>query len=245
MESARAKPDAALARRFYKEALAAPDSQNGGFAILLDGRPVRTPGKRPLTVPSDPLARAIAEEWADQGETIQPHAMPLTQLANTTVERVAPRPETVIDALLDHLDGDVLCYRASGPATLAQRQARDWQPVVDWAENALGLTVAVTEGLMPARHPPETRHRLASIMADLDPWSLTTVQAVAAAAGSGLLATALVHDHLDGERCFALSRLDEVWQAERWGDDREARLARERVRADILAAERFRRLARG
>jgi chaperone required for assembly of F1-ATPase len=244
METARARPGATLARRFYKQAVAAPDSQHGGFAILLDGRPLRTPGKRPLTLPSDPLARAIAEEWADQGETIQPHTMPLTQLANTAVERVAPNPEAVIDALLDHLDGDVLCYRASGPATLAERQARDWQPVVDWAENALGLTLAITEGLMPARQPPETRHRLATTMADLDPWSLTTLQAVASAAGSWLLATALIHDHLDGERCFALSRLDELWQAERWGDDREARLARDRVRTDILAAERFRRLAR-
>lgn len=245
METARAKSGAALARRFYRQAVAAPDSKHGGFAILLDGRPLRTPGKRPLTLPSDPLAQAIAEEWAEQGETIQPHTMPLTQLANTAVERVAPHPEAVIDALLDHLDGDVLCYRASGPSTLAERQARDWQPVVDWAENTLGLTLAITQGLMPARQPSETRHRLAAVMADLDPWSLTTLQAVASASGSWLLATALVHDHLNGERCFTLSRLDELWQSERWGDDREARLARDRVRADILAAERFRHLARG
>ncbi len=231
-------------RRFYRHAEAGPSPDGDGYAVLLDGRPARAPGRGLLRLPSAPLAREIAAEWQAQGETIRPDAMPLTRLANTTLERVAPGRSALIEALLTYAEADVLCYRAPAPAGLADRQARAWQPVLDWAEASLSARLVVTEGLMPARQSPEALAALGNALRSLDDWTLTAGQAIAAAAGSLVLALAVLRGRLDGEACFVLSRMDELWQAERWGNDREARRAREAVRLDILAADRFWRLAR-
>lgn len=232
-------------RRFYRRAGAGPSPDGaGGFAVLLDGRPVRTPGKALLRLPCPALAEDIAAEWEAQTDAIRPHTMPLTRLANTALERVAPDREALVTSLLDYSDADALCYRAPPPSELRERQARDWQPVVVWAEGVLSARLSVTEGVMPLRQSPETVAALRRALLALDDWTLTGAQAIAGAAGSLVLALAVVHRRLDGESCFALSRLEEMWQAERWGEDREALQAREAVRIDILAADRFCRLAR-
>jgi len=239
----RAEPPAP--RRFYRRAEAGPSPDGtGGFAVLLDGRPVRTPSKALLRLPGPALAEDIADEWEAQTDAIRPHTMPLTRLANTALERVAPDREALVGSLLDYTDADVLCYRAPPPSELRERQMRDWQPLVVWAEGMFAARLSVTEGVMPLRQNPETVAALGRALRALDDWTLTGAQAIAGAAGSLVLALAVVHRRLDGETCFALSRLEEIWQAERWGEDREALQAREAVRIDILAADRFCRLAR-
>lgn len=234
-------------RRFYRQATPGPPPDGGsrdGWAVLLDGRPARTPSRHPLRLPTVALAEAVAAEWAAQGEHIEPDTMPLTRLANTALERVAPSRATIVAALLDHVDGDVLCYRADHPDDLAARQMADWQPLLDWAEHSLSARLAVTHGVMPIRQSSAAVAALRAALEALDDWALTGAQGTAAAAGSLVLALALTHGRVDGAACFALSRLDETFQMAQWGEDTEAIAAREAVRRDILAAERLVRLSR-
>jgi chaperone required for assembly of F1-ATPase len=230
-------------RRFYDAATVAP-LEGGGHGVFLDGRPVRSPSRGPLTLPTATLAEAVAEEWAAQGDHVDPHSMPLTQLANTALERVAPGRAALLDEIMTYVDADMLCYRADDPPDLAARQAEAWQPWLDWAEQALAAPMAVTVGVMPLRQPEATARELRAALEALDDWAFTGVQCAAGAAGSLVLGLALGHGRLDGETCFALSRLDEIYQMERWGEDREALKAREVLRRDILAAERLVRLSR-
>ncbi len=234
-------------RRFYRQATAGPPPDSGahdGWAVLLDGRPMRTPSRQPLRLPTAALAEAVATEWAAQGKHIAPETMPLTRLANTALERVAPSRATIVAALLDHVDTDVLCYRADHPEDLAARQMADWQPLLDWAAQTLSARLAVTHGIMPIRQPSAAVTALRAALEGLDDWALTGVQGAAAAAGSLVLALALAHGRVDGAACFALSRLDETVQMAQWGEDAEAIASREAVRRDILAAERLVRLSR-
>lgn len=232
-------------RRFYKTVTTAPAAEAEGYAVLLDEqRPVRGPSRGVLRLPTAALAEAVADEWRAQGETVDPSTMPLTQLANTALVRVAADREGMLSALLGFVDTDVLCYRADAPPDLAARQAAAWQPVLDWAEGVFAARMEVTIGVMPVRQPPDTVEAVRRALDAMDDWALTGVQCVAGAAGSVILALAVAHGHLDGETCHAVSRLDETWQMEEWGEDREALRAREAARRDILAAERLITLAR-
>ncbi|MBB4286046.1 ATP12 family chaperone protein [Roseospira goensis] len=243
MTQTAAPAPAAGPHRFY--ASAAPGPVDGGHGVFLDGRPVRTPSRAVLCLPTAALAAAVADEWQAQDDTINPHAMPLTQLANTTLERVAPDRAGLRAELLRYVDADLLCYRADSPAELAARQAAQWQPLLDWAESALSARLAVTAGVMPLRQTTEAAAALDAAFDALDDWALTAAQSAAAASGSLVLALALAHGRVDGETGFALSRLDETWQMEQWGADREALRAREAVRRDLIAAETLVRLTRG
>ncbi|MBB4267378.1 ATP12 family chaperone protein [Roseospira visakhapatnamensis] len=238
-------------RRFYRRAEAGPlpdgdphGDPYGGWGVLLDGRPARTPARQPLRLPTPALAEAVASEWDAQAEHIEPDTMPLTRLANTALERVAADRAGIVAVLLDHVDGDVLCYRADHPTDLAARQMADWQPLLDWADQTLAARLAITHGIMPIRQPSPAVAALRTALEDLDDWTLTGAQGVAAAAGSLVLALALARGRVDGESCFALSRLDETYQMARWGADTEATRVREAVRRDILAAEHLVRLSR-
>ncbi|MQX36997.1 ATP12 family chaperone protein [Roseospira navarrensis] len=241
--AARASQAAKRARRFYAAATAAPLG-DGGHGVWLDGRPVRTPSQGPLRLPTPALADAVAVEWNDQGESIDPTTMPLTQLANTALERVASGRAAVVAELVRFVDADGLCYHADHPPELAARQAEAWQPLLDWASADLSAPLVATQGVMPLRQPPQVSAALEGALSDLDDWGLTAAQCIAGAAGSLVLALAVIHARLDGATCFALSRLDESFQMETWGEDAEAMAAREVVRRDILAAETLWRLSR-
>lgn len=244
MAAARESMAARKPRRFYKDVLAGPLEDGGGHGVFLDGRLVRTPSQGPLCLPTVALAEAIAAEWRDQGEAIEPQSMPLTQLANTALERVMAARPALLAELIGHVDADVLCYRADWPADLAARQARDWQPVLDWASETLAAPLVVTRGVMPLRQPPQVAEALYGAFDRLDDWALTAAQCAAGAAGSLVLALALTYGRLDGAAVFEVSRLDESFQMAQWGADREALAAREAVRRDILAAETLWRLTR-
>ncbi|KAA5607636.1 ATPase [Roseospira marina] len=241
--AARAHQAVRRTRRFYTDVTTHAVTE-GGHGVCLDGRPVRTPSQGPLAVPTAALAEAIAAEWAAQGEEIDPAAMPLSQLANTALERTLPGRSALVAELIHYVDADLLCYRAAHPTDLVARQHHAWQPLVDWAAEALSARLAVTDGVMPLRQPTETAEALRAALDALDPWALTAAQCVAGATGSLVLALALTHGRVDGETCFTLSRLDETFQMEQWGEDREAMLLREAVRRDILASETLWRLTR-
>jgi len=229
-------------KRFYVQAQAVAAAT--GFAIQLDGKPVKTPAGRPLEVPSLALAEAIAEEWAAQDEMVIPATMPLTQLASTALDRVEPERAHITGELMAYAGTDLLCYRAEIPVDLAARQARDWQPLLDWATLALDAPLVVTTTVLAVTQPPLALAALERTLNRTDPWRLTAIQSAAAALGSLVLALALAEGRLSATEAFDLSQLDETYQIEQWGEDYEAADRRAALAADIAAAARLLELLR-
>lgn len=207
-----------------------------GFAIALDGKQVRTPHGRILALPEAALAEAVCAEWMAQGGEIRPASMPLTAIAHTALDRIADGRAATIAALLRFAETDLLCHRAEGPPELVERQDATWQPVLDWAEARFGAALAVTRGVLPLAQPARSLAALEHAVASLDDLRLAALSAAVAAMGSLVLALALAHGRLDADQAFAASDLDEAWQNERWGQDREAASRRAALRAEVEAA---------
>lgn len=224
-----------MVRRLYSAV--SVSAGDGGFAIALDARPLLTPGRRPLRVPTLALAEALAGEWREQGEMIRPDSMPLNQLANTAIDRVEPERPAIIEGLLGYGGSDLLCYRAGEPRELVERQDRLWQPVVDWAAAELGAELRLTTGVLPQPQPAAALARLRALVGSLDLWPLTALQSAVAATGSLLLGLALVKGKLDAAAVHQASQLDELYQAERWGEDDEAVARRDALAGQVAAAE--------
>ena len=232
-EAARRSTRTPQRKRFYKQAgFAAAD---GGFSITLDGKPIRTPSGRTVTVPNGEIAQAIAREWQAQGESIDPLTMPLTRFANSVIEAVIGRADLVADDMAKYLQSDLLCYRAAHPAALVQREAEHWDPVLFWAADALGAHFILSEGVVHARQP-ETAVAAARAALPSDPWSVAALHVVTTLTGSALLALALTNGVRDADQVWAAAHVDEDWNAEQWGTDEEAVRAREARLVDFRAA---------
>lgn len=229
-------------KRFYQQAEAG-EAGEGGFAVRLDGKVVKTPAGLALVVPARALAEAIAAEWASQGDRVRPADMPLTQLAATALDRIGPERDAVLGQLLAYAATDLLCHRAAFPPDLVRRQQESWQPLLDWAATELGARLEVTAGVVAVPQPAESLAALAARLAGYGLWRLTATQAACPATGSLILALALAEGRLSGAETFDLSHLDETYQVERWGDDAEAAQRRANLRRDVLAAERLLALA--
>lgn len=224
-------------KRFYREVSVMPGEQ--GHAILLDGRPMRTPARQLLTTPSAPLAEAIAAEWREQDETIRPDTMPLTRLASTAIDRMPAQREAAIDELIAYTDTDLVCYRAAAPFALVQRQQHVWQPMLDWVSDTYRVRFAVTTGMVPVAQPAPVRDRLRGAIEQLGDWPLVGVHAATTALGSIVLGLCLLHGRLDAEAALAASLLDELFEIERWGSDVEAERRHEVLWRDVTGAARF------
>lgn len=231
-------------RRFYRKAEAV-ESEGGRYTIALDGRPVRTPAKRPFDLPTRALAEAIAAEWADQGEEVRPAAMPLMGFASTAIDRVAPDRERVIDETVAYGAADLLCYRADAPAELAERQHLAWQPLLDWCAARYQAWLQVTAGVMAVPQAEESLAALRAEVAGQDDFALTALHNLAVACGSLVLALAVAEGRIDAATAWSLSRLDEDWQAGIWGEDPEAARRAAALKAEIEATTRFLELSRG
>jgi len=229
-------------KRFFKEAAAV--QVDGGYTIELDARAVRTPLGKAFIVPVRPLAEAIAAEWQAQGESIDPASMPLGGYANTAIDRVGMERPAVLANLRHFAETDLLCYRAEQPADLADRQLQQWQPIVDWAAEALGAHLKVTTGVLPIEQPPEALEAITRSLQQLDDMTLTAIASLAAVAGSIILALAVGEDRIDAEQAFQLAQLDESFQSERWGVDGEAQASAQQLKNDITSAVLFLSLLR-
>lgn len=227
-------------RRFYKVAEAAPGA--GGWRILLDGRPVRTPARAELAVPSEPLGRAIAAEWHGQGEEVDPRSMALTGLANAAIDRVAPDQAAFAEGLARFGETDLLCYRAEAPAPLVARQAASWDPLLAWARRRFDIDFEIVSGIMHRRQPERTVAQLARATAARDAWTLAALSPLVTVSGSLVIALALAEDAIDLETAWAAATLDEAWQIEQWGEDKEAAAMLASRRRDFEAGHRFLRL---
>ncbi len=223
-------------KRFYQQ-VEVSDGQ-----ILLDGRPVRTPARAPLILPSTMLAEAVAAEWRAQGDQIDPRSMPLTGLSNAAIDRVAPDPTAFIRPLAAYAESDLLCYRADAPAELIARQAAAWDPLLAWARQRYDVHFAVTSGIVHRPQPEATVARLSEALAARDPFSLAALSPIITTGGSLVVGLALAEDAIAPAAAFDITHLDELWQAERWGEDAQAAAARDARRRDFLAAADLLRL---
>jgi chaperone required for assembly of F1-ATPase len=226
-------------RRFYKTVDISAGAD--GFAVTLDGKPMRSPAGRPFTVPTQALARAIAEEWAavpDKGE-IKPDRMPLTRLAMTGLDRAADQRPKVIADIAAYGASDLLCYRATEPPELVARQSTGWDPLVAWAKDAHGAALAVTTGIMPVDQPLEAVDALRKPIETVGDLELSALFQLVTGFGSLVLGVAVLQGRLSAEQGHDLAEIDAQWQIERWGEDAEAQARRARLRADMLAAGRF------
>jgi chaperone required for assembly of F1-ATPase len=225
----------ALRRRFYK--VAGVVETPGGFEVTLDDRPVRTPARHALAFPTRGLAEAAAAEWNAQGEYIEPVQMPLTRLANTIIDGVVAATEAVAGEVAKYLGSDLLFYRATGPERLVARQHEFWDPVLEWASDALGARFLTGSGAMPLMQPEQA---LAAARAAIPhaPWPLGAVHAVTTLTGSALLALALARGAITCEAVWTAANVDEDWNIEQWGADTLALERRALRSAEMAAAAR-------
>ncbi len=223
-------------KRFWKQV----DIDNRGIA--LDGRPVRTPGRTPLVLPTEALAEAVAEEWRAVGETIDPRAMPLTGLSNAAIDRIAPDRERFAAGLAAYGESDLLYYRADLPEPLVDRQIAHWDPLLDWARGRYDVHFETATGVMHKAQPEATVMRLSDAVAALDPFRLAGLSPLVTVSGSLVAALALLEGAADPETIWTAAQVDEAWQAEMWGEDELATKARDAKRSDFDAGVRFLRL---
>lgn len=229
-------------KRFYDKAQVRSCGES--FEILLDGRPVRTPGRLPLAVPSEALAQAIADEWEAQQDKIDPHAMPLTGLANAAIERIAPDREAFAAGLAAYGESDLLCYRADQPGALAGRQAEAWDPLLAWARSRFDVDFETVCGVMHRAQAPATIERLAGAVSARDAFELAGLSPLVTVGGSLVIALALAEGAVGLDQAWTAATIDEAWQAEKWGEDAEAARALQARREAFEAGYRFLQLLR-
>jgi chaperone required for assembly of F1-ATPase len=230
-------------KRVYKSAAVLP--AEAGYAVALDARRVKTPGRRDLLLPTERLAAAIAEEWNAQTGEIRPAQMPLSRLANTAIDRTPAHRDKIVEEVANYAGTDLVCYRAERPPALAARQHAAWQPLLEWAAGRFDAPLEVVNGILPRTQPARSLKSFALAVAEHDDFALTALHAATTACGSLVIALALFAGRLDAEAAFAASQLDESYEIEKWGDDSEAAERRRALAADIAAAARFHTLSRG
>jgi chaperone required for assembly of F1-ATPase len=221
-------------RRFYKAVSQSPER-----GILLDDRPVKTPARATLILPNDAMADAVAAEWDQQGEKVDPHSMPITGLANAAIDHVAPDPAAFAAGIAAYGESELLCYRAESPPDLIARQAKIWDPLLDWARARYDVRFTLVKGIMHQPQPPETLTRLSGAVAACDPFVLAALSPLVTISGSLVIPLALIEAAIADQAAFDAAHLDELWQAEKWGEDEFALQTRDAHRRDFLAAARF------
>lgn len=224
-------------KRFWSEARVI--DAGTGHAIALDGRPVKTPAKAPLVVPTRALGQAIAAEWNAVVEQIDPLKMPMTRSANAAIDKVAPQRADVADMIAAYGDTDLLCYRATTPQELVLRQSEEWDPLLDWADSALGARLTPVAGVIYQSQDPAALKKLGDKVHALDDFALTALHDLVALSGSLVIGLAALQDWQSPETLWETSRLDEMWQAELWGADDEADAMAAVKRAAFLHAKQF------
>lgn len=235
--------DGAAPKRFYKEAGLAPAET--GFALALDGRQARTPGRSPLVLPTRALAEAVAAEWQAQGEAIDPTTMPLTRLANSAIDGVAPRMEEVRADLLRYAGSDLVVYRAAEPDRLVAEQAAAWDPVHAWARDRIGAHLILSEGVTFVGQPSEATAAVERELGrEASPFRLAALHVMTTLTGSILIALMQAAGDLDPGAAWRAAHVDELFQESRWGSDREATERRDRREAEFRAASHMIELGR-
>jgi chaperone required for assembly of F1-ATPase len=224
-------------KRFWK--VAEVVESDGGYGVALDGRPVKTPARAELVVPTRELADAIAAEWNGSGDNVDPRVMSLTGLANAAIDRVAPDKDSFAASLARYAESDLTCYRAEGPDVLVARQAESWDALQAWARRRYDVDFTCISGVMHAPQPEETVRKLGHAVAALDAFHLAGLSPLVTIGGSLVAGLAVIEEMMPAEDAWEAVSLDDRWQLEQWGDDPEARAALDARRRAFLAAAQF------
>jgi chaperone required for assembly of F1-ATPase len=224
-------------KRFWKDVAVEPEE--GGWGIRLDGRPVKTPARAALVIPTEVLAEAIADEWRSVADTVDPRAMPLTGLANAAIDRVEPGRQAFANGLARYADADLACYRSEGPRALLERQERCWDELLGWARRRYDVDFVTTSGLMHVAQPPATVEQLSHAVSAPDPFRLAGLSPLVTIGGSLIAALAVLEKAMTAQAAWDAVSVDDRWQLEQWGADAEAEAGLENRRRDFFAAARF------
>jgi chaperone required for assembly of F1-ATPase len=224
-------------KRFWKEAVVVPTDR--GFAVELDGKPIRTPGKAALVLPTRALAQMVAAEWQAQEAEVRPMTMPATRTANSAIDTVGTHRASIVEDLSGYGGTDLLCYRAEKPAELRGRQAVAWDPLLIWTESRFGAGLKVGDGIVPVSQEPVALAALAAEVARLDDFQLAAFHDLVVLSGSLVIALAVIEGVRSPEEAWGLSRIDEAWQIEQWGEDEEAAESARAKHAAFVHAARF------
>ncbi|WP_105984989.1 MULTISPECIES: ATP12 family chaperone protein [unclassified Brucella] len=228
---------AQLPKRFYEKAEVA--ESEGGFAVHLDGRPVKTPARNLLLLPTRAAAQIVADEFASQEKLIDPGKMPATRLVNTAIDGIAQDPQAVFEDILRFAGTDMLCYRADSPQELVSRQTENWDPLIDWMES-LGARFALAEGVMHVEQPREAIAAFSVHMAGFkDPLALAALHTMTTLMGSAIIALAVAKGEISAEKGWAIAHIDEDWTIEHWGSDAEAIERRKNREIEMMVAARL------
>jgi chaperone required for assembly of F1-ATPase len=231
-----------LPKRFYKDV--SVKDEGGETALLLDGKPVRTPGKAPLALPTRAAAEAVAEEWRAQGDRIDPETMPLTRLANSAVDGVRGRERAVAADIVRHAGADLLSYRAEGPEGLVAAQAKHWDPVLVWAERELDAPLRQVTGVVHVEQPASSLAQIERRLATFGTFELAALHVMTQLTGSALLPLAVVFGQLTPEAAWTAAHVDEDFEIAQWGEDAEAAARRAHRKGDFDEAAQMLKLAR-
>ncbi|MAI58465.1 MAG: ATPase [Rhodobacteraceae bacterium] len=225
------------AKRFWSEV--SLEEVAKGFSVLLDGKPVQTPAKSKLVVPTQSLADHIAAEWDAQEETIYPGSMPYTRMTNSAIDKVTLQFSEVVDHLAAYAETDHLCYRAEGPNVLVKRQADAWDPLLAWAAKMFNAPLTVATGVMFVTQPSNSLERLKERITRLSPFQLAAVHDLISISGSLVASLAVIHRKKAADEVWKLCRVDEIWQIEHWGEDKQEQAISERKMVDFLHAAHY------
>lgn len=224
-------------KRFYQDA--AVVAGESGFEIHLDGRPVRTPAREPLALPTHRLAEAVAEEWRAQGDVVDPRSMPFTGLANGAIDQIAPNRESFAAGIARYAESDLLCYRAEGPTELVVRESAAWDPLLEWAMARYDVAFRVTQGIIPVAQPDETLARLTGVVTAFDSFTLAGLSTLVTLSGSLVCGLAVVEGGHDADLIWTAAEIDEAWEVEQWGEDKEAAARSAQRRHEFAMARAF------
>lgn len=224
-------------KRFWKDVAVEP--RDGGYEIHLVGRPVRTPAREPLLLPTPGLAEAIADEWRSVGDSVEPRSMPLTGLANAAIDHVRPDPERFARDLGKYAEADLTCYRADGPAALADRQEESWGALLVWARRRFDVDFCTTQGLLHVAQPEFTVQQLRSALLPLSTFQLAGMSPLVTIGGSLIAALAVLEGAVSPAAAWSAVSIDDRWQLEQWGSDAEAEAALTNRERDFMSAARF------
>ena len=227
-------------KRFYQQARVTGDAAS--FGVTLDERPLRTPSRALLAVPTRALAAAIADEWNGQGETVKPRAMPLTGLSNAAIDRVAPDAEAFAKGLAVYAESELLAYRADYPPALVAHQAAHWDPWLAWAQARYDIVFNLVTGIIHQPQPSATLARIAAAYRAFDAFHLAALSPVVTISGSAVIGLAVADNAMQADDAWAIGHLDELWQAEQWGKDPLAEAGHKARQQDLAAAVAMLRL---
>lgn len=224
-------------KRFWSQATI--EHSDRGYAILLDGRAVKTPAKSNLIVPTEKMARAIAAEWDAQTKAVQPDTMPITRAANSAIDKVRVQFDEVTDLILAYGEADLLYYRADTPTALVERQNEQWNPLVDWAKSRYGVTPVIGQGVMYVAQEPDILAKVAPVVKKMSEFQVAAFHDLVGITGSLILGLAVFDGFVSAATAWNLSRVDEDWQIEQWGQDDEAEIVAGQKQASMVDADTF------